>query len=639
MNESAHAVDARDMGSASRGRVDVNVAVASRASRASLRRPRARRAVSPTRRSHRHRHPSRATGADADARATATTVGIVRAHGLDGTFVLSRDVDGGAFVERVELAESLTTTSGRDDDATTWDADWYGDVRENALDGGDTSSMMTWVRTNQWNGGARGRLRVKKLAEGADAEAALRRFSVEAPKASKRVERKGAKGKRTRRGGRDRRSEAPKPPKCACGVYAISMLDGGKVGGRVFVDESTGFAWRAEFYHQRGVERWLFEGWERTVSDDGKEAVTPALAHRTSAEGQVTTFRAKETTFTAPAASFSKPESSVADWSPTREWSSAAGAVLTCRGEGGHVLVKPKLESADGATTSSDWFVLDTASTGFAVTGDVADALSMSAFGTMSIVGVAAPLEGAMRRGHALSLGPLTLSSPLFMEQNLDGALRVPDGERLGGVLGIPALAHAVVRLRAPTRVAGSRDAPKLEVTVVNRCEYKPTAEIERAWQPVTFIDGVPYVRLAYTIANDGFMGVTEMTMEREGLFKLALGVGGVGAVLSAKVADEADVANRTKALQPGGIMSGPGENTGRLQRVGGEIVTGRVETVRFKNFECTNVRAVVHLDGDPPDADLSPHADGAVCADLFRGCTVVFDLSSANPRIAVVPP
>ena len=31
MNESAHAVDARDMGSASRGRVDVNVAVASRA--------------------------------------------------------------------------------------------------------------------------------------------------------------------------------------------------------------------------------------------------------------------------------------------------------------------------------------------------------------------------------------------------------------------------------------------------------------------------------------------------------------------------------------------------------------------------------------------------------------------------------
>ena len=69
--------------------------------------------------------------------------------------------------------------------------------------------------------------------------------------------------------------------------------------------------------------------------------------------------------------------------------------------------VKPKLESADGAT-SSDWFVLDTASTGFAVTGDVADALSMSAFGTMSIVGVAAPLEGAMRRGHALSLGPLT---------------------------------------------------------------------------------------------------------------------------------------------------------------------------------------------------------------------------------------
>jgi len=627
------------MATTPRGRVDATAVVAFRASRASLSLSRARRAVSPRRRSHRHRQPgTRATADDADARATAITTGTVRAHGVDGHFVLARDVDGAAFVERVELAESLTTTSGRDNDGATWDADWFGDARANALDGAETSSMMTWVRTNQWNGGARGRVRVKKLAEGATAEAALRRFSVEAPKSSSRVESKGAKGKK-RRGGRERRSDAPKPPKCACAVYAISILDGGKVGGRVFVDEATGFAWRAEFYHQRGVERWLFEGWERMVSEDGREAFTPALAHRTSAEGQVTMFRARETTFAASAMSFSKPESSVADWSPKREWSSAAGAVSTCRGEGGHILVKPKLESADGATTSSDWFVLDTASTGFAVTGDVADAVSMSAFGTMSITGVAAPLEGAMRRGHALSLGPLTLSSPLFMEQNLDGAIRVPGGERLGGVLGMPALAHAVVRLRAPMRVAGSRDAPKLEVTVVKRDEYAPTAEVERAWQPVTFIDGVPYVRLAYTIADDGFAGIAATTMEREGLFKLALGVGGVGAMLSAKVAAASNLANRTKALQPGGIMSGPGENTGRLQRVGGEIVTGRVAAVRFKNFEFINVRAVAHLDGDPPDADLSPHADGAVCADLFRGCTVVFDLASDRPRVAVVPP
>jgi hypothetical protein len=109
--------------------------------------------------------------------------------------------------------------------------------------------------------------------------------------------------------------------------------------------------------------------------------------------------------------------------------------------------------------------------------------------------------------------------------------------------------------------------------------------------------------------------------------------------VLGDRVAAEADVANRTKALRPGGIMSGPGESAGRLQRVGDEIVTGRIETIRFKSFEFKNVRAVVHLDGAPPDADLSPHADGAVCADLFRGCTLVLDLRPSHPRVAVVPP
>jgi hypothetical protein len=162
---------------------------------------------------------------------------------------------------------------------------------------------------------------------------------------------------------------------------------------------------------------------------------------------------------------------------------------------------------------------------------------------------------------------------------------------------------------------------------------------VERAWQPVVLIDGVPYVELTYTIANDGFQGVTEMTTERKGLFKLALGTGGVGAVLTKRVADDADVANRTRALQPGGIMSGPGENSGRLQRVGDEIITGRVETIKFNSFELKNVRAVIHLDGDQPDLDLSPHADGAVCADAIRGCELVLDLNPTAPRLAVVPP
>lgn len=588
----------------------------------------------------------------------ATTRGTCTAHGLDGAFELTHDARGTTFVERVTLArgddaDALTTESGRDDDGTTWDADWYGDRRATTLDGAHASAMMTWVRTNQWNDelAAAGRLRRKKLAEGVEATAALRRYGVEAPTPAK-VEKRG-RGRAKRRTGREfggfggfgasSDARAPRVPRCATSVYAVSMLDGGRVGGRVFVDEATGFAWRAEFYHQRGVETWMFEGWERVAVSETDEVAVPRLAHRTHAEGQVTTFRAESTSSASEDRETyaALPSSSVAPWASERAWSGDDATIATCRGEGGHILVKATLESSDdGGASLTDWFVLDTASTGLAVAPHVADAVSMPSFGSMAIVGVAAPLEGALRRGKKLSVGALSLSSPIFMEQNLDGALRVPNGERLAGVIGLSVLgAHAIVRIHAPLRVPGSRDPPKLDVRVFRPEAYEPSAEIERAWEPVVFIDGVPYVECSYTIANDGFQGVTEMTTERRGLFKLALGTGGVGVVLGDRVAVEADVANRTKALRPGGIMSGPGESAGRLQRVGDEIVTGRIETVRFKSFEFKNVRAVVHLDGAPPDADLSPHADGAACADLFRGCEFVLDLRPSNPRIAVCPP
>ena len=48
-----------------------------------------------------------------------------------------------------------------------------------------------------------------------------------------------------------------------------------------------------------------------------------------------------------------------------------------------------------------------------------------------------------------------------------------------------------------------------------------------------------------------------------------------------------------------------------------------------------TKTVALTHTNGDPPDLGFSPHVDGALCADLFRGCDVVLDL--ANDRVAVV--
>lgn len=565
----------------------------------------------------------------------------MRSRGLDGRFELFVDTTSSAHGETCALETSredggrLTATSGRDARGRCWDVDWYGDARANASSGSHLSSMQTWVRTNQWNHGARALLRVKTLATGLDASRAVREYGARFEESGAR-ERRAERAPKKNRAPRGRREEDGRAfdhaPKCATSVYAMTVLDGGKIGARVFVDESTKKPWRAEFYHQRGVETWTFEEWDDVKLDDGTVASTPSVARRKNSEGQITVYLSETTTATTDGdASFAMPASTSTS---ERSWSSESSTLSAVRGDGGHVLVKATLESGD-----EGWFVLDTASTGLVIAPWAADSCSMPSFGSMAVASIAAPLEGALRRSREISIGSFRMMSPIFMEQNLDGALRVPDGQRLTGVLGVPALAHSIVCLHAPMRVPGSRDAPKLTVEFHDPESYVPSGEIERAWQDVTFIDGVPHVQLAYTVANDGFKGVTAMTDERVGLFKLSLGTGGTGAVLSARVAKEAELAERTKALQPGGVMSGPGESAGRLQRVGDEIVTGRMETIRFKGFEFKNVRAVVHLDGDPPDADISPHADGAVCVDLFRGCELVLDLRNTQPRVAVVPP
>ena len=91
----------------------------------------------------------------------------------------------------------------------------------------------------------------------------------------------------------------------------------------------------------------------------------------------------------------------------------------------------------------------------------------------------------------------------------------------------------------------------------------------------------------------------------------------------------------RTVGLQPGGVMSAPGSERARFARVDDAVVTGRLAKLEFRGATFENTRALTHLNGDPPDLGFSPHVDGALCADLFRGCDLVLDLG--NDRVAVV--
>ena len=109
-------------------------------------------------------------------------------------------------------------------------------------------------------------------------------------------------------------------------------------------------------------------------------------------------------------------------WPPTAYLGDedAACRATAARGDGGHVLVLPRL---DGDATPG-WFVLDTASPGYAIDPAAADALGASSFGRLSVVGVgAAALAGKLRRGSSVGLGACVVSYPTYMEQALRAAL------------------------------------------------------------------------------------------------------------------------------------------------------------------------------------------------------------------------
>jgi hypothetical protein len=455
--------------------------------------------------------------------------------------------------------------------------------------------------------------------------------------------------------------------------------------------EAADLGWvprRLEVATPEGPEVWHFAEWRREERANG--LLLPRVAHQTLPAGntcayELTDAAAATTTTTSTSSVFAPPylglppSSDSSAWPPTAYATSRDAAEAICaRGEGGHVLVVPELSApagvggggagaggrgSSGSSCSArpGWFVLDTSCAGYAIEPSVADALAMPSFGELAVVGVsAAALRGSMRRGGALTLGAVTARAPLFMEQALAAALRTPslgamaggddDNASLVGVLGTDFMQRAVVEIRAKRRVPGSPDPATTKAFFHAPDAYAPSDRVAASWQRVEWIGGVPHLRVKVTVANDR---ITSLEPPPEGaasdkaekdekadawtgrLFRLSLGAGGAGVVVAAAAAREWRMVERTVGLQPGGVMSGPGEGRARLARVEPEVVTGRFDAIELKGATFRNIRALTHLNGDPPDLALSPHADGVLCADLFRGCVVVLDFS--RDRVAVV--
>lgn len=89
---------------------------------------------------------------------------------------------------------------------------------------------------------------------------------------------------------------------------------------------------------------------------------------------------------------------------------------------------------------------------------EVADKLSMATFGEYSLAGVMEQCKSRTRQCHSLSLGPLTMEKPLWMEMEIDNLVSGGPGETIGiiGQATIPltVLCKAMFHIHQDTKAA-----------------------------------------------------------------------------------------------------------------------------------------------------------------------------------------
>lgn len=399
----------------------------------------------------------------------------------------------------------------------------------------------------------------------------------------------------------------------------------------LWVDPDTALPRRLELPSgSGGPEAWTFADWPAEPEKAGAPLV-PRRVVRTSPTGQLSVFACAAAAAPAaqaappqppppwalpPAEQRQRAGHGTAAFLPADAANPAAAAagalpsaeVPAARCEGGQFLVAGSLSGVRG------WFLLDSACDTLAVSRSAAAAAALPPrFGQQAVFGVGGPVVSALRLAPRFRVGGLELTDPLAMELQLDGAVRLPSAGPSGGqplpllgVLGGALLLRSVVEISAPKRAPGSRDAPKVTVAVHDPATYQPDPRVAVSWQEVTFIDGAPHVAAGFDVeteesvagqaralealrdlgAPDGEGGgggggpgaedVVPRLREREGfggtrdgaLFKVGLGLGGAPAVLGARSARRLQFAERTVALAPTGLVSGPGSEQGRLSKV-----------------------------------------------------------------------
>lgn len=219
------------------------------------------------------------------------------------------------------------------------------------------------------------------------------------------------------------------------------------------------------------------------------------------------------------------------------------------------------------------------------------------------------------RRGQQLTVGPVTIQRPLFMQMSLSGVVAGAPGP-VTGILGYDIFRRCVMEL--PPSSHDSANAP-FNLTLHDPSTYTLTPRLNYRWQPIVMIANLPHVEVLLTIKK-GDKPVKCM-------FMLDSGAGGVDAMF------------HSRAVRELGLVQDNKHGMRTLTGVGGSAVGG----MRVKSGEISSIDLSSHqfhkikcLFTDSDGLDHTLYSSGILCGDIMSRCIVILDYARA--RIMFVP-
>ena len=322
--------------------------------------------------------------------------------------------DGASFVEEA-VGPELSYVSGHSSDAPdVWETDFSGYTQSLQLDDREAALLASWVRTNWWAHPDAGDALELTLGRCTDAERADATVEHDEAVVCARVR----DGESSSPGSSSRRASGP------------DAHDGSRLRRRGALGVPTLERAHAERY--RASDRPC--RWCRRCRWCVPGARVSRKTTLTGASGGKQEFRvggvranagASAAFFRTPAPPMDTPGRHPDRVSSTPSRANRGGVtfdsrlppeVCVERARSSHVLVRPEIDGVDVGP-----FILDTGASGLVITGRAAETLGLRAFGEVFVSGVAGKVPCRFRRAGSLTLGPVTVDAPVFMEMDVGG--------------------------------------------------------------------------------------------------------------------------------------------------------------------------------------------------------------------------